>query len=81
MVKDPTMMSNLFYLMQNSAKNNIFDGASFSDFRSLNELNIESIQSRRLMQDDSLSINGIGFSNLNIDSSSSNDIEEDSQMK
>jgi len=68
MVKDPTMMSNLFYLMQNSAKNNIFDGASFSDFRSLNELNIESIQSRRLMQDDSLSINGIGFSNLNIDS-------------
>jgi len=43
----------------------------------LNELNIGSINCESIQSDKSISINGIGFSNLNIDSNDSDSLRGD----
>jgi len=70
MIKDPTMMSNLYFLMMKSLNSDRESGEqSNSDFWSLNELNAQSISSQSVLHEESLSINRIGFSNLSIGSS------------
>ena len=77
MIKDPSMMSNLYFMIQLSSNNIRSWESQISEFRNLNELNFESIRSESIQSDESISINGIGFSNLNIDSSHSYSLGSD----